>query len=154
MTSLIDNAYSAPSRSALRFDTTTASADFSLRIAASPFQALGEISPGKNAFLHCTTAGYTSQSFGYKSFAVFCLLALLGHASYPIFVHRLAVSLHASSPQSVTVLQLRFTSFAVASLRQDFHLQECAHAGRTKKAPLWAGQRVLRVFSKLSWELT
>jgi len=30
---------------------------------------------------------------------------------------------------------LRFTSFAVASLREDFHLQECARAGRTKKTP-------------------
>jgi hypothetical protein len=28
---------------------------------------------------------------------------------------------------------LRFTSFAVASSREDFHLQECARAGRTKK---------------------
>jgi hypothetical protein len=26
---------------------------------------------------------------------------------------------------------LRFTSFAVVSLREDLHLQECAHAGRT-----------------------
>ncbi|CAM5206427.1 hypothetical protein ALON55S_06291 [Alishewanella longhuensis] len=91
--------------------------------------------PGKNAFLHCTTAGFTLQSFGYKSFAELCLLALLSHASYPILVHRLAVSLHASSPQSVTVLQLRFTSFAVASLWEDLHLQECAHAGRTQKSP-------------------
>jgi len=41
--------------------------------------------------------------------------------------------LHASSPRSVTLPQLRFTSFTVASLREDFHLQECAHAGRTKK---------------------
>ena len=31
--------------------------------------------------------------------------------------------------------QLRFTSFAVVSLREDLHLQECAHAGRTKKKP-------------------
>ena len=39
--------------------TTTASADFSLRLAPSPFQAQGEISPGKNAILHHTTAGFT-----------------------------------------------------------------------------------------------
>ncbi|MDZ4400689.1 hypothetical protein, partial [Hydrogenophaga sp.] len=32
-------------------------------------------------------------------------------------------------------MQLRFTSLAVVSSREDFHLQECAHAGRTKKAP-------------------
>ncbi|SDI10443.1 hypothetical protein SAMN04487867_1021, partial [Vreelandella titanicae] len=33
-----------------------------------------------------------------------------------------------------TLPQLRFASFAVASLREDLHLQECARAGRTKKA--------------------
>src|SRR5690606_31126675 len=43
-------------------------------------------------------------------------------------------TLHASSPRSVTLPRLRFTSFAVASLREDLHLQECARAGRTKKA--------------------
>ncbi len=30
-------------------------------------------------------------------------------------------------------MQLRFASFAVVSLREDLHLQECAHAGRTKQ---------------------
>jgi hypothetical protein len=30
-------------------------------------------------------------------------------------------------------VQLRFTSLTVVSLRRDFHPQECAHAGRTKK---------------------
>ena len=64
-------------------------------------------------------------------------LALLGSALYPILVHRLAASIHASFPQSVTLMQLRFSSFAVISLRRDFHPQECAHAGRTiKKAPV------------------
>jgi len=52
----------------------------------------------------------------------------------------LAVSLHASPPHSVTLMQLRFASFAVANLREDFHLQDRAHAGRTtkKRAPLSA----------------
>jgi hypothetical protein len=36
-------------------------------------------------------------------------------------------------PQSVTLMQLRFTSFAVSNLRRDFHPQELARAGRTKK---------------------
>ena len=40
-------------------------------------------------------------------------------------------TLHASFPHSVTLMQLRFTSFDVISLREDLHLQECAHAGRT-----------------------
>ena len=30
-------------------------------------------------------------------------------------------------------MQLRFASFAVINLREDLHLQECAHAGRTIK---------------------
>jgi len=69
----------------------------------------------------------------HKSFAIFCSLALIGFALYPVLVHRLAVSIHASSPHSVALMQLRFTSFAVVSLRRDFHPQDCAHAGRTKK---------------------
>jgi len=35
---------------------------------------------------------------------------------------------------SAALPQLRFTSFAVASSREDLHLQECARAGRTKKS--------------------
>ena len=41
--------------------------------------------------------------------------------------------LHASSPRSVTLTQLRFTSLAVINSWRDLHPQECAHAGRTKK---------------------
>ena len=110
-----------------------ASADFSLRVSTSAFQPSGEISPGKNALLHCTTAGFTPPRFDHESFAVSGPLALLGNAFYPVLVHRLAVSLYASSPHSVALMQLRFASFAVISLREDFHLQECARAGRTKK---------------------
>ena len=101
----------------------------------SPFRAQGEISPGKNALLHCTTAGSTPPCLDHESFAVSCPLALLSSAFYPVLVHRLAASLHASSPHSVAIMQLRFTSFAVINLREDFHLQECAHAGRTRKKP-------------------
>ncbi|VVQ23467.1 hypothetical protein PS938_05415 [Pseudomonas fluorescens] len=36
-------------------------------------------------------------------------------------------------------MQLRFTSFAVVSLRRDFHPQDCAHAGRTQKTPFYDG---------------
>ena len=43
-----------------------------------------------------------------------------------------SVGVHASSPHSVTLMQLRFASFAVINLREDLHLQECARAGRTK----------------------
>jgi len=36
---------------------------------------------------------------GHNSFAVVCPLALIDNAFYPVLVHRLAVSLHASSPR-------------------------------------------------------
>ncbi|WP_210166788.1 hypothetical protein, partial [Sinorhizobium meliloti] len=49
-------------------------------------------------------------------------------------------TLHASSPRSVTLTQLRFTSLAVTSSWRDFHPQECAHAGRTTgKGPARGG---------------
>ena len=77
-----------------------------------------EISPGKNALLHCTTAGFTPPPFGHESFAVTCLLALAGAAFYPTFVHRPAVSIHASSPHSGALMQLRFTSLVVTNSRR------------------------------------
>jgi len=91
--------------------TTTTSADFSLRQRPSGFHPQGEISPGKNALLRCTTAGSTPPRLYHESFAVLGPLALLGSAFYPVLVHRLAASLHASSPHSVALMQLRFTSF-------------------------------------------
>jgi hypothetical protein len=107
-------------------------ADSSPPLARSPFQAQGEVSPGKNAIFLRTTAGFTLPPLDHKSFAVFGLLALVGLASYPMLVHRLADSFHASFPRSVTLAQLHFPSFAVVSLGEDFHLQDRAHAGRTK----------------------
>ena len=50
----------------------------------------GEISPGKNALLLCTTAGSTPLRLDHQSFAVSCPLALLHSAFYPVLVHRLA----------------------------------------------------------------
>jgi len=111
---------------------TMASADLSLAaLQPSPFQTLGEISPGKNAILHRTTARSTQLRFDHKSFASMCMLALLSRASYPVLVHRLAASFHASFLRSVTLAQLHFLSLAVVSSREDFHLQDRAHAGRT-----------------------
>src|SRR5690554_317608 len=43
-------------------------------------------------------------------------------------------TIHAFSPKSVALPQLRFISLAVASSLKRFNLQECARAGRTKKA--------------------
>jgi len=101
----------------------------------SPFRAQDEISPGKNALLHCTTAGSTPLPLDHESFAVSCPLALVSNALYPVLVHRPAASLHASSPHSVALMQLRFASLVVINSRWDFHPQECAHAGRTRKRP-------------------
>ncbi|SDJ38516.1 hypothetical protein SAMN04487867_13834, partial [Vreelandella titanicae] len=57
-------------------------------------------------------------------------------------------TLHASFPRLVTLPQLRFASFAVASLREDLHLQECARAGRTKKTPrLWGKNLIKRALA-------
>ena len=108
-----------------------ASADFSHRVATSAFQPQSEISPGKNAILPRTIAASTPPRLDHQSFAIICPLALLGVAFYAVRVPRLAVSLHASSPRSVTLTQLRFASFAVVNSREDFHLQDRAHAGRT-----------------------
>src|SRR6266542_7067884 len=91
------------------------------------------MSPGKNAILPRTTAESTPSLLGRKGLAVFGLLALLDVALYPVLVHRLAVSLHASFPRSVTLTQLHFASLTVASSREDLHLQDRAHAGRTKR---------------------
>ena len=115
--------------------TTTTSADFSLQLALSPFQAQGEISPGKNALLRCTTAAFTPPRLDHESFAEFRPLALLGNAFYAVLVHRLAALLYASSPHSVTLMQLRFASFAVINSRDDFHLQECPCRAHKKKPP-------------------
>jgi len=74
-------------------------------------------------------------TFDHESFAVSCPLALVGTAFYPVLVHPPAASLHASSSRSVALSQLRFASFGVTNSREDLHLQECAHAGRTRKRP-------------------
>ena len=71
----------------------------------------------------------------HESFAVTCPLALIGVASNPVSVRRPAASLHASFPRSVTFPQLRFASIAMASFREDFHLQGEHHAGRTRARP-------------------
>ena len=98
-----------------------------------PFRHKARSPQGKNALLHCTTAGFTPLRLDHKSFANHCPLTLLGSALYPALVHRLAVSLHASSPRSVALTQLRFASLTVVSPRRDLHPQECAHAGRTTR---------------------
>ena len=88
------------------------------------------------------------QSLDHESFAVSRPLALPGSAFYPVLVHQLAASLHASSPHSVTLMQLRFTSFAVINSREDLHLQECARAGRTRTEPPEGGSATGLAFTR------
>src|SRR6202035_2914001 len=94
-------------------------------------QAQGEISPGKDIDLRCTTAGSTSPCLGHNSFAVDCPLAVLGSAFYPVPVRRPAASLPASFTPASRSDALRFASLAVTSSREDFHLLVNAHAGHT-----------------------
>ena len=92
-----------------------------------------EISPSKTCVLLRTTAASMSTTFGCGSFAVTGPLAPVVVASYAVLVHRPAATIHAPFPHSVTLMQLRFTPFAVTRSRWEFHPQEGAHAGRTKK---------------------
>ena len=69
-----------------------ASADFSLRLVASPFQAQSEISPGKGRGLRRTIAASTPFAFGRKGFAGVRPLALACSAFYAVSVRRPAAS--------------------------------------------------------------
>lgn len=116
---------------------TTASADFPLRLNIVALSGVGEISPGKKALLHYTIAGSTPPPLDHNSFAVSCPLALVVSAFYPVLIHRLAASLHASSPCSVTLAQLCFASFAVISLWWIFTRKSAPMLGSyEKKRPL------------------
>ena len=81
---------------------------------------------------NCLVLVFSQPRFDHERFSVCCPLALFGIASYPVLVHRPAVSLHASSLHSVTLIQLRFAPFAVINLRRDSHPQEC---------PCWARKK-------------
>jgi len=72
---------------------------------------------------------------GHVSFAVIGPLALLGTAWYPALIHRLVDSLRTSFPRSVTLIQLYFTSLAMAGSREDFHLQERVCWAHQQKVP-------------------
>jgi hypothetical protein len=80
---------------------------------ASPFQAQGEISPGKNIGLRCAIIGSTSRRLGHESFAVSGPLVLPGSAFYPIPVRRAGASLPASFTPASRNDALRFASLAV-----------------------------------------
>ena len=87
---------------------------------ASPFQASGETSPGKNDDLPRTIAGSTPLPLGRRSFAVSGPLAPVRSASYPVPVRRLTGSFHASFSVRLTTNALRFPSVPATRFREDF----------------------------------
>ena len=94
-------------------------------------QQLPQISPSKNADLPRAIVRSTPSFFGCVSFAGSGPLALILVASYRLRVPRPAGSFQASFGRSVTSPPLPFPSFAATCLREDFHLQDSAHVGRT-----------------------
>jgi hypothetical protein len=106
--------------------------------APSPFQACGEISPGKSALLHCTTAGSTPLRLDHESFAVFGPLALLSSAFYPVLVHRLAVF----APRFLPTLGHPH-AVALRFVRCD---QLTAGLAPARVRPCWAHQKNTAVF--------
>ena len=85
--------------------------------------------------------GVTSGESGASCLAG--LLALLGIASYPVLVHRVAALLHASFRPRLATTPLRFANPSPPSgWIEDFHLQAAEHAQHTTK-PL--ARRTLRV---------
>lgn len=78
------------------------------------------------------------RSLGREGFAVTCPLALLGSASDPIRVPRLADSLPASFSRLLTVAALRLAWVATTHSPEDLHLQVTFHAGHTRRSPVLA----------------
>ncbi len=108
----------------------------------SPFQASSEISPGKSHEFPRAIAGSTPLPLGRESFAASCPLALVGSASYPVPVRRLAVSLpllSAPTSRSDRVSPASSPCGSLGVVATDFprglpppiH----AHAGHTRKPP-------------------
>ncbi len=125
----------SPPRSVLRLSppaspATMTSADFSLRPAASPFQASGETSPGKGRGFPRTAAGFTALALGRRSFAVRCPLAPACAASYPVSVRQPAVSLPLLSAPASRPVALRFARGPCDQVPQ----RTCT----SKSRPCWA----------------
>ena len=118
---------------------TTASADFSNHISMSGFHPQNEISPGKNALLHCTTAGFTSLIFDHKSFAEIGPLALISTAFYPIFVHRPAASIHASFPTICRLLAVALPFTHCGQLVRGLSPPDVCPCRAHTKTPAFAG---------------
>ena len=101
------------------------------RRAASPFRPKARSPRVRTPTFAARPLDLRRLSLGHESFAIIGSLALLGSALYPVPVRRPAASLPASFTPSSRSDALRFTSLAVTSSQEDFHLQVSAHAGRT-----------------------
>ena len=108
--------------------TTMPSADFSLRSKRRPFRRYARPPQVRVRGFHRTAAGFTSLALGRWSFAVCGPLSPARAASYPVLVHRLAVSLPASFSADLAVgpvarlVALRFVWVAATCFPEDFHL--------------------------------
>src|SRR5512147_370200 len=70
------------------------------------------------------------------SFAVLCPIAQRRRPHHPVFVHRLALLLHASFGPRLATTPLRFAITSPPSgCEEDFHLQAVVHARHTKRRP-------------------
>jgi len=94
---------------------TTASADFSLsRLRRDrPFRHKARSPQIRRLPFTARPPDLRHLIFDHESFAVFCPLALIDNAFYPVPVRQPTVSLHASFPRSVALPQLRFASIAM-----------------------------------------
>ena len=110
-----------------------ASADFLLRSSRRPFRRKARSPQIRRLPFTARPPNLRRLILDHESFAACSPLALIGVASDPVSVRRPAASLHASFPQSVALLQLRFASIAMVGFREDLHLQGIRHAGRTDR---------------------
>ena len=136
--------------------TTMVTADFSPQVSPSPFVRFGHPSLRSGPAFGCPApfglVRHEARALQVRTHSLIALPPDLRHLALitkalRLFAHspcltapsiwRLFIGsqfmFHASFPHSVALMQLRFTSLAVISSREDLHLQECAHAGRTKK---------------------
>ena len=115
-----------------------ASADFSLRghqlpRPRRPFRRKARSPQVRHVAFSAQPPDLHRLSLGRQSFAALGPLALLGSASYPIPVRRLADSLAPSFSPPLTVGTLGFTWIVTTYSPEDSHLQVTCHAGHTEK---------------------
>jgi hypothetical protein len=75
-------------------------------------------------------------------FAISCSLVRPGRPRYPVFVHRVAVLLHAFFRPHLATTPLRFANPSPPSgWIEDFHLQAVVHTRHTAETPPMTGRR-------------